>query len=130
MKQSRIKDYSPKYPKKLWRGTSIAAAALMSIGAAGCIRVQKKAAPLDQPVNEQPPATEQPEEITLSGDVEYVIPDDLMQMGESSIEDDPTMLGGEPLPDDTYDEEDPEGGRFEEPALMGKIAVFENPDEP
>ena len=130
MKQSKINNYIPKYPRKLVRGTALAAAALMSLGAAGCITVKKSASPLNRPADEQTPATEQPEDLTISGDIEYVIPDDLMEMGEPCIEDDPPVLGGEPLPYDFPEEEEEEDDIREEPALMGKIAVFDEPEEP
>lgn len=122
MKQSKIKTYTPNYPRKLWKGTALAAAALMSIGATGC-RAASNAAPVEQPVNEQPTAlsTEEPGELVLDGEVG-------IDPGEEDL-----VLEGEPAVDENgdiiKDGEDRSNGR-EEPTLMGKIAVFEDPEEP
>ena len=146
MKQKALKDYRPSYPKKLLRGTALAAAALLAVGGAGCRARGNNAASNGAPTpTEAPIPTEAPEELVLDGEVGIELPaemgeptvddpDDLVLDGEVAVDEypdeyDDTLLGGEPLPDDSYEEEDPKGER-EEPALMGKIAVFDEPEEP
>ncbi len=149
MKQKALKDYRPNYPKKLLRGTALAAAALLAVGGAGC-RARTDSAAANGPT-EAPIPTEAPEELVLDGEVAIEVPGDegLVEMGEPAVDEgddlvldgevaideypdeyDDTLLGGEPLPDDSYEEEDTETDEREEPALMGKIAVFDEPEEP
>ena len=144
MKQKALKDYRPSYPKKLLRGTALAAAALLAVGGAGC-RARTDSAAANGPT-EAPIPTEAPEELVLDGEVGIELPaemgeptvddpDDLVLDGEIAIDEypdeyDDTLLGGEPLPDDSYEEGDTESEGREEPALMGKIAVFDEPEEP
>ena len=96
MRQQKLSDYSPKYPKKVIRGAALAATALLVLGtAAGCrhpepqimgdIAVDDPTSGIEEtlppeelrtegliPVEEMP--TEKPEEITLMGDV--MVPDE------------------------------------------------------
>lgn len=193
MKQKRIGDYRPRYPKKFLKGTALAAAALMAVGSAGCRARSERATTGGPTVPTEIPATEAPEELVLDGEVGIEIPpenltepgepmvdegdgDDLVLEGEVAvdapeIEDEPgdgeeelvlegepavdengdiimdgpavdeyvddeygdPLLGGEPLPDPSWEEEndpaedptpdEPEERDGEEPALMGKIAV-------
>ncbi len=143
MKQKALKEYRPSYPKKLLRGTALAAAALLAVGGAGCRARTDGAAANGAPTpTEAPIPTEAPEELVLDGEVGIELPaemgeptvddpDDLVLEGEVAIDEyeDP-LLGGEPLPDDSYEEEDTESDGREEPALMGKIAVFDESEEP
>lgn len=110
MKQKPIKDYSPKYPRKLLKGAILTTAAAVALtGTAGC-ELRTAGVPLAEP--------EPTDELVLDGEVGYELP-----------EDDPTLLGGEPLPDDACEEEDGDFAvRDGEPALQGKIVVpEENP---
>lgn len=149
MKQSKIKNYRPNYPKKFLRGTALAAAALLAVGGAGCKARTDSAAttPAETPI-----PTEAPEELVLDGEV-AIDPgdgeDEPVLEGEPAVDEngdiimdgplpdeyvdeygDP-LLGGEPLPDPSWEEEnDPaepippdEPEENGEPALMGKIAV-------
>ncbi len=144
MKQYKIKQYSPNYPKKLIRGTALAAAALMAVGGTGCA-ARTAGAPIPEPT----PG----EELVLDGEIgiEEIPPENLVEPGEPTVDEgddlvldgevavdaygdeygDP-LLGGEPLPVPSWEEEndpaeEPEAdeteGRSSEPALMGKIAV-------
>ena len=94
MKQQKLNDYKPAYPKKALKGIALAAAALLTIGAAtGCRHLQPEtqidgAIAVDDPtpgIEETVPPeeelrtegivapeetpTEEPEEVTLMGDV-------------------------------------------------------------
>ena len=106
MKQKQIGEYRPKYPKKLLRGAILAAAAAVAVtGTTGCDTLRTGGVPEPVPTDE----------LVLDGEI-AVDPgeEDLMEMGE-------------PLPDESYDEDDTSTGR-EGPALQGKIAVpEENP---
>ncbi len=155
MKQYKIKQYNPKYPKKFIRGTALAAAALMAVGGTGCA-ARTAGAPIPEPT----PG----EELVLDGEIgiEDIPPENLVEPGEPMVDEgdgdklpagqagddlvldgeiavdeygdeygDP-LLGGEPLPDPSWEEEndpaeeptpDEPEGRGGEPALMGKIAV-------
>lgn len=136
MKQKALKGYCPGYPKKLLRGTALAAAALLAVGGTGC-RARTDNAKTPAPT--EVPATEAPEELVLDGEVGIDLPvemgeptvdegDDLVLDGEVGIaEYEDPLLGGEPLPDDSYEEDETESGGREGPVLMGKIAV---PDMP
>ena len=148
MKQSKIKNYRPNYPKKFLRGTALAAAALLAVGGAGCKARTDSAAttPAETPI-----PTEAPEDLVLDGEIaiEDLPPENLVEPGEPAVDEgddiitdgplpdeyvdeygDP-LLGGEPLPDPSWEEEnDPaepippdEPEENGEPALMGKIAV-------
>ena len=106
MRQKRMEEYRPRYPKKLIKGAILAAAAAVALtGATGC------------------------EPLRTGGEPLPVLTDELVLDGEETI--DPSWneleLGGEPLPDESYDEDGASTGR-EGPALQGKIAVpEENP---
>ena len=106
MRQKRMEEYRPRYPKKLIKGAILAAAAAVALtGATGCEPLRTGGEPLPVPT------------------------DELVLDGEETI--DPSWneleLGGEPLPDESYDEDGASTGR-EGPALQGKIAVpEENP---
>ena len=106
MRQKRMEEYRPRYPKKLIKGAILAAAAAVALtGATGCEPLRTGGEPLPVPT------------------------DELVLDGEETV--DPSWneleLGGEPLPDESYDEDDASTGR-EGPALQGKIAVpEENP---
>ncbi len=116
MKQSKVKDYRPSYPKKLLRGAILTTAAAVALaGTAGCTQ-----------------------EVLLSGDVmpEPIPPEELVLDGETTIDpglDDNLMEPGEPAVDENgeiiMDGEDGSDGR-EEPALQGKITVPEETENP
>lgn len=105
MKQSKIKAYQPKYPRKLIRSAILATAAAVALtGATGC------------------------DALRTGGVPEPVPTDELVLDGEVAIDpgwDDPELMG-EPVPDETGSEDDVSTGR-EDPELMGKIAVPEEP---
>lgn len=150
MKQHKLREYTPRYPKKLLKGTALAAAALMAVGSAGC-KARPDSAGTSVPT--EVPATEAPEELVLDGEIaiEDLPPENLVEPGEPAVDEgddiitdgplpdeyvdeygDP-LLGGEPLPDPSWEEEndhaeeptpdEPEERDGEEPALMGKIVV-------
>lgn len=106
MKQTKIGEYRPKYPKKLLKGAILAAAAAVAVtGTTGCDTLRTGGVPEPVPTDE----------LVLDGEI-------AIDPGEDELE-----LGGEPLPDESYDEDDASTGR-EGPALEGKIAVpEENP---
>lgn len=105
MKQKKVKDYRPNYPKKLWKGTALAAAALVAFGSTGC--TPKTA---DVPTPDPVPT----DELVLDGEVGYELPtEEPMLEGEPSVEE----------PDERF----LNGG---EPALQGKIIVPEDTPEP
>ncbi|MBQ2202255.1 MAG: hypothetical protein II412_06750 [Clostridia bacterium] len=92
MKQQKLTDYQPKYPKKALKGVTLAAAALIAMGtAAGCRFVEVQTSgivPMEEPGVEEtiPPEelqtegyvayepTPEPEELMLSGDVAILEP--------------------------------------------------------
>jgi hypothetical protein len=104
MKQEKVKDYRPNYPKKLLKGTVLAAAALVAFGTAGCESTPAGGTPEPVPT----------EELVLDGEVGFEVPTE------------EPMLEGEP----TVEEPDDRFIRVEEPALMGKIIVPETTPEP
>ena len=113
MKQSKVKDYRPNYPKKLIRGAILTTAAAVALtGTTGC-------------------------DMLRTGGVPEPVPtDELVLDGEIAI-DEPTpepRLEGEPAVDESGDiitDDDSEGHtRDGEPALMGKIVVPEETDNP
>ena len=108
MKQSKVKDYRPNYPKKLIKGAILTTAAAVAIaGTTGCA-LRTGGEPMPEPVPT----------------------DELVLDGEIAI-DEPTpepRLEGEPAVDENGEiimDEEPEGRTRdgEEPALMGKIVV-------
>ena len=110
MKQKQIREYRPRYPKKLLKGAILTTAAAVALaGTTGC-ELRTAGVPLAEPTPT--------DELVLDGEVGY-----------DPVEDDSTLLGGEPLPDDACEEDDASTGR-EGPALQGKIAVPEETDEP
>ncbi len=107
MKQTKISEYRPKYPKKLIKGAILATAAAVALaGTTGC------------------------DMIRTGGEPGPVPTDELVLDGEIAI-DEPTpepRLEGEPAVDENGEiimDEEPEGRTRdgEEPALMGKIVV-------
>ncbi len=107
MKQTKISEYRPKYPKKLIKGAILATAAAVALaGTTGC------------------------ESVRTGGEPGPVPTDELVLDGEIAI-DEPTpepRLEGEPAVDENGEiimDEEPEGRTRdgEEPALMGKIVV-------
>ena len=108
MKQKRIEEYRPKYPKKLLRGAILAAAAAVAVtGTTGCDMLRTGGEPLPVPTDE----------LVLDGEV-------AIDPGEDDLE-----LLGEPVVDETDGEDDDSSGR-EGPALQGKIVVPEETDNP
>lgn len=128
MKQQKLSGYKPNYPKKAIKGMTLAAAALLTIGAAtGCRTMRPEpqidgAIAVDDPTpgieETLPPETLSPEELQTEGMVpiyEMETPEPLLTTGEPTLP--PTeepMLMGTPAPEQT-----------EEPMLMGDVAVFE-----
>lgn len=107
MKQKQINEYRPKYPKKLIRGAILAAAAAAAVaGTTGCDTLRTGGVPEPVPTDE----------LVLDGEI-------AVDPGEDELE-----LGGEPLPDESFDDVDDSVTRDGEPVLQGKIAVpEENP---
>ena len=106
MKQKRMEEYRPRYPKKLIKGAILAAVAAVALtGATGCEPLRTGGEPLPVPTDE----------LVLDGEI-------AIDPGEDDLE-----LLGEPAVDETGGEDDGTTGR-EGPALQGKIAVpEENP---
>ena len=70
MKQTKLSGYQPSYPKKMMRGATLAAAALLAIGTTtGC-------ASLNQLFSNVPTAEPTPEQLVLSGDISVWEPTD------------------------------------------------------
>ena len=108
MKQKRIEEYRPKYPKKLLRGAILATAAAVALaGTTGCDMLRTGGVPEPVPTDE----------LVLDGEI-------AIDPGEDELE-----LLGEPVVDETDDEDDASTGR-EGPALQGKIVVPEETDNP
>jgi len=107
MNQEKVRDYRPNYPKKLLKGATLAAAAMLAVGTVGC---KANLAEGKDPVPDPVPT----DELVLDGEVGFEIPTE------------EPMLEGEPAVEET------EGSVFrsEEPAMMGKIAVPEETPEP
>ncbi len=114
MKRKQVTGYRTSYPKKLIKGTAIAAAAMLAMGGTGCrLMTTGKIA---VPDTAEPTPTD---ELVLDGEVGY---------DESDLE-----LQGEPTVDegDPTSEEDASGRtRGDGPALMGKYVVPEETDDP
>ena len=109
MKQSKIKDYQPRYPKKLIKGAILTTAAAVAIaGTTGCA-LRTGGEPMPEPIPT--------DELVLDGEVaiDPGADDNLMEPGEPAVDE-----NGEIIMD-----EEPEGRTRdgEEPALMGKIVV-------
>ena len=93
MKQRKVDEYRPNYPKKLLKGVILATAAAVALtGTVGCDAVRTGGMPEPAPTDE----------LVLDGEVAY---------------DDTGLSADDELP-------------TEEPALMGKIAVPEETDNP
>lgn len=109
MKQQKLSDYQPNYPKKAVKGMTLAAAALLTIGAAtGCRLIRPETTgivPMEEPGVEQ---TLPPEELQTEG----MVPIDEMETPE------PPMTTGVIMGT-------PEPEKIEEPMLMGDVAVLE-----
>ena len=110
MKQSKIKDYQPRYPKKLIKGAILTTAAAVAIaGTTGCA-LRTGGEPMPEPIPT--------DELVLDGEV-------AIDPGEDELE-----LGGAPLPDESFDDVDDSVTRDDEPALQGKIVVPEDTENP
>ena len=73
MKQQKMTDYQPKYPKKALRGAAMTAAALVAIGGmAGCVRVKTPGIALK--TEGMVAVTEPPEEVLIT-EGEVAIPE-------------------------------------------------------
>ena len=90
MKQQKLSDYKPSYPKKALKGMTLAAAALLAIGAAtGCRHLEPQIMG-DVAVDDPTPGVEEtlpPEELQTEGMVSI---DD---METPEIEEAPMLLG-------------------------------------
>ena len=85
MKQKKLSDYTPKYPRKAAKGALLAATALIALGAAaGCRFVQPQTGGVLP--GEEPPMTPgaplieptpDPEDIQTDGYVSYLEPEDV-----------------------------------------------------
>ena len=110
MQQTRVSGYTPRYPKKLLRGAALTAAALLSISGAACT-LRTGGEPMltgDVAIDEPAPAE---------------TPD--ASIANSTVDPD---LSGEPMADEG---EEPKGRtRGGEPALLGKIAVPDETENP
>ena len=92
MKQQKLTDYQPKYPKKALKGVTLAAAALIAMGtAAGCRFVEVQTSgivPMEEPGVEE---TVPPEELQTEGYIAYEPtpkPEELELMGDVAVIDD------------------------------------------
>jgi hypothetical protein len=108
LKQTKISEYRPKYPKKLIKGAILATAAAVALaGTTGCESVRTGGEPGPVPTDE----------LVLDGEtmIDPGLDDNLMEPGEPAVDE-----NGEIIMD-----EEPEGRTRdgEEPALMGKIVV-------
>ncbi len=102
MKQSKVRTYRPKYPKKLLKGAALTAAAMLAIGGTACdVRTGGIPMPAETP------------ELVLDGEV---------AIDGSDVSDD-LLLGSEPLPVETPEAQ--AHTRDGEPALMGKLVADE-----
>ncbi len=113
MKQSKVKDYRPSYPKKLLRGAILTTAAAVALaGTTGCDILRTGGEPEPIP----------PEELVLDGEttIDPGLDDNLMEPGEPAVDENGEII---------MDGEDGSDGR-EEPALQGKIAVPEETENP
>ena len=108
MKQSKVKDYRPNYPKKILKGAILATAAAVAISGTGCDMLRTGGVPEPAPTDE----------LVLDGEV-------AIDPGEDELE-----LGGAPLPDESFDDVDDSVTRDDEPALQGKIVVPDVTPEP
>ena len=99
MKQQKLSGYQPKYPKRTVKGMTLAAAALVALGAAtGCRLIRPETTgivPMEEPGIEE---TLPPEELQTEG----MVPIEEM--------------------------ETPEPEEIEEPMLMGDVAIIDLPD--
>jgi|GEM_PF-3602996 len=92
MKQQRLADYRPNYPRKALRGAALTAAALMALGgAAGCQKAKDPGLELQtegivaisEPTDAPVPATEPPEEVlVLDGEVTIPEPEETPSIEE------------------------------------------------
>lgn len=108
MKQSKVRDYRPNYPKKLIRGAILTTAAAVALtGTTGCDMLRTGGVPEPVPTDE----------LVLDGEttIDPGLDDNLMEPGEPAVDE-----NGEIIID-----EEPKGRTRdgEEPALMGKIVV-------
>ena len=102
MKRKQIADYRPNYPKRLLKGAILMTAAAVAVtGTTGCDQLRTGGEPLPVPT------------------------DELVLDGEIAI--DPGWEDADPTPEP---EPESEGSGREGPALMGKIVVPEETDNP
>lgn len=110
MKQQKLSDYQPNYPRKALKGFTLAAAALLAMGTAtGCRLVEPQTTgivPMEEPGVEEtcppdvqtegivpvaePPMTPEPEELVIEGEISVdegptEEPEDLMLSGDVAI---------------------------------------------
>ena len=105
MKQKRVADYRPNYPKRVLKGAILATAAAVALaGTTGCDALRTGGTPEPVPTDE----------LVLDGEI-------AIDPGEDDLE-----LLGEPV----VDESDDSVVRDGEPALQGKIIVPEETDNP
>lgn len=87
MKQTRVHEYRPKYPKKLLKGAALTAAALVALGGTACERPLLAGVPMPGPTDE----------LVLDGDIAIETPDpNLTEPGEPMVdegEDEPALMG-------------------------------------
>ncbi len=111
MKQQKLSDYKPSYPKKTLKGMTLAAAALLTIGSTLGCRVSRPEPQIDGAISIDDPGIEEtlpPEEIRTEGMVSI----DEMETPE------PPMTTGLPAVTPTPEIE-------EAPMLMGDVAIIE-----
>ncbi len=116
MKQQTLSGYKPNYPKKAVKGMALAAAALVTIGAATGCRALRPEPQIDGAIaiDEPTPGIEEtlpPEELQTEG----LIPIDEMETPEPPMTTGLIMVTPEPEP-------------TEEPMLMGDVAIIDLPD--
>ena len=110
MKQQKLNDYKPSYPKKAIKGMTLAAAALLTIGAAtGCRHLEPQIMGEIAVDDDPTPGVEETlppeEELRTDG---IVVPEETPEPTEEP------MVMGTPAPIPT-----------EEPMLMGDVAIIE-----
>lgn len=97
MKQQKLTDYTPDYPRKLLRGTALAAAAIVALGStAACTSLQLSGYM----------TTDDPGTVALDGDVAIDPGDDLKLDGEVAVDETPDaeILGYIGVEEQTGDE--------------------------
>ncbi len=106
MKQQQLSGYKPNYPKKMKKGVTLAAAALLALGAMTGCRAEVQTTglvPMDEP-----------------GIEETVPPGEVQTEGMVPVEE-PLMTPGAPLAEPT-----PEPTGTDELELMGDVAILDD----